>query len=419
MKSVLARRAAAGAVVALTAATLSIGAVGTAHADTSVTDLQGTVTGADGGADVWVYVEDAATNGGVLSESTVTDGSGHYSFTDLEFTGPVKIEFGDESSFDLTTTSYYLERWYGGSRYESGATQVALVQDIASTVNMTMSQAGIVAGSVAALDGHALTSYWEAEVVNTDDEWNGVTEGDSDATHFRYAVEPGTYRFGGYGSDGTSASYLESWWHNADTLSSATPVAVGSGQLVSGIDIRLTDKLSSRQAPSIVGIPAVGRPLTATPGTWNRNAGTEFSYAWMRGATLVGAGQTYVPTAADFGQRLNVVVTALNGSNAGQAASAQSDVVRYPADAKGKAKALAGHKVRFATKIVSAKQSPVKGKVVVLRGSHRVHKAVKLVKGKAVIVVKHQPKGKQTYTVVYKGNSVLAKATKTFTVRVH
>jgi hypothetical protein len=69
-------------------------------------------------------------------------------------------------------------------------------------------------------------------------------------------------------------------------------------------------------------------------------------------------------------------------------------------------------------KIVSAKQSPVRGKVVVLRGTKVVHKAVKLVKGKAVIVVKAQPKGKHVYTVLYKGNSLLSKAMKDFTVRV-
>jgi hypothetical protein len=43
---------------------------------------------------------------------------------------------------------------------------------------------------------------------------------------------------------------------------------------------------------------------------------------------------------------------------------------------------------------------------------------VKLVKGKVVIIVKGQPKGKQPFTVLYKGNKVLAKASKDFTIRV-
>jgi hypothetical protein len=236
-------------------------------------------------------------------------------------------------------------------------------------------------------------------------------------------VEPGTYLIAGYGWDSPTLTtpeiaYVGKWWKDGDTPTEATPVTAVGGQTVSGIDLRLTNKLVARQAPQITGVAAVGRTLTAAPGTWSRNAGTEFSYTWMRGATVLGTGATYTPTAADFGQRLNVVVRALNGDNAGQAASAQTDPIRYPADAKGKAKAMSGRKVGFSVKIVSAKQSPVKGKVVVMRGSKVVHKAVKLVKGKAVIVLKGQPKGKQTYTVVYKGNALLAKASKDFTVRV-
>jgi hypothetical protein len=192
---------------------------------------------------------------------------------------------------------------------------------------------------------------------------------------------------------------------------------------VGGINMALTKTLIARSAPQIIGTPAVGRTLTAVPGTWSKTATTDYAYTWKRGATVVGTGPNYTPTAADFGSALTLTVAATSNqweyyANTGQA-SVTSDVVRYAADAKGKAKALDGRKVRFGVKIVSAKQSPVKGKVVVLRGTKVVHKAVKLVKGKAVIVVKNQPKGKQTFTVLYKGNSVLSKATKTFTVRVH
>lgn len=429
MQSVLARRVASGAAVALAAAALSLGAAGTAHADITVTDLHGTVTGGGApAAGIFVYVEDAATHGDDLSRSTTTDALGHYNFDDLEFAGPVNIEFyEDTSDFTVTSSTFYLDRWYNGlsgSRFEEGAKPVTLAVDGNTNVNMAMTRAAILAGTVTAQDGHALTDGFGLELLNTDDLWDNEIVRRQDATNFRIAAEPGTLRLGAYGWDVNTATtpyltYVESWWLNADRRSTATPFTVSAGQTVTGFNFRLTNSLTSRQAPQIVGIPAVGRALTATPGTWSKNAGTEFSYTWMRGATVVGTGATYTPTVADFGQKLNVVVRALNFGNAGQAASAQTDTVRYPADAKGKAKALAGHKVRVAAKIVSAKQSPVKGKVVLMRGTKVVHKAVKLVKGKAVIVAKHQPKGKQTYTLVYKGNSLLSKAIKTFTVRVH
>lgn len=426
MKSVLARRVASGAAVALTAATLSIGAMGTAHADTTLTDLKGTVTGV-GGAPVFdVHVEAYNAVTGESLGIDHTDVDGNYDLTDLEFDGNVKVRFDPEADFEWTDTSYYLERWTGGKKSFTNASSVAITTDGNTVLNYSMTQAAIVSGTVAAPDGHEFTDGWDIEVINSDFDHPDYrwAQNSPDDKSFKFATEPGALRVGGMGWDDNPSGpndifYMEKWWVNADSPTEATPINAVAGQTVGGINLRPSNVLTARQAPQIVGIPAVGRPLTATPGTWSRNSGTEFTYTWMRGATVVGTGATYTPTVADFGQKLNVVVRAMNFDNAGQAASAQTDVVRYPADAKGKAKALSGRKVRFATKIVSAKQSPVKGKVVVMRGAKQVHKAVKLVKGKAVIVVKGQPKGKQTYTVVYKGNSLLSKAVKTFTVRVH
>jgi hypothetical protein len=423
MKSVLARRVASGAAVTLVAAALSLGASGTAHAITTI-DLEGTITAPNGVPleGMRVFVEDAATQGDVLDTSVVTDAAGHYEFSSLDFDGNVLIGAYDSTPYTYLNDTQYLTRWYGGSKHVAGATPVALTTDGDTKINLALPAAAVITGTVAAADGHALTNYFSFDVIDSDWNWPSYDVA-RDGINYKIATEPGTYRIGAYGSDSSTAttpyiSYLEKWWTDSDTPFGATQVTVPvSG--VGGLNFRLTNQLTARQAPSISGFAAVGRPLTATPGTWTRNAGTEFSYTWMRGATVVGTGATYTPTAADFGQRLNVVVRALNGSNAGQAASAQTDPVRWASDAKGRAKGLAGHKVRFAVKIVSAKQKPVHGKVVVLRGTKVVHKAVKLVKGKAVIIVKHQPKGKQVFTVLYKGNKLLAKAAKDFTVRVH
>ncbi len=75
-------------------------------------------------------------------------------------------------------------------------------------------------------------------------------------------------------------------------------------------------------APVIAGTPALGETLTASPGTWT-NDPTGYAYAWERcsagrcspipGATSA----TYVPTAADVGSVLEVVVTASVLSSAG------------------------------------------------------------------------------------------------------
>ena len=86
---------------------------------------------------------------------------------------------------------------------------------------------------------------------------------------------------------------------------------------------------------------------------------------------------------------------------------------------KAGARAKAGRKVALHVKLVSAHQKPVKGKVVIMRGTKVVHKAVKLVKGKVALVLTNQPKGLQTYTVHFKGNKKIAQVDKTLTVRVH
>jgi hypothetical protein len=295
----------------------------------------------------------------------------------------------------------------------------------AMVVNASLPQYAAITGNVTVGNGHVATDDFGTWATNTDEDGAGYTElagspfVDGTNGNYRMIVDPSTpVRVAAWGDD-TDTDYLNQYWMNADTLASATPINVAPGQTVGGVNFRLTNALTARSAPSIAGYPTVGLPLTVSPGTWSRNAGTEFSYKWMRGATVVGTGASYVPTVADFGQKLAVVVTALNGENTGQSSTVTSDVVKYGATEKVKAKGKAGRKVALAIKLVSAKQSPVKGKVVVMRGTKVVHKAVKLVKGKAAIVLKNQPKGRQTYTVHYKGNSTLAQVDKTFTVRVH
>lgn len=423
--SVFGRRAATGTVLALAAATLSFGVAGPASAANTI-ELQGTVTGASGAplenVDVTAY--DADT--GDYLEGVVTDASGHYQFDDDVVIGSVKLNFEPNNpSLTLTSAMPYQVRWSGGSRYKAGATITSTSVDpvAAPVVNANLPQFASITGNITVAEGHVPTNFY-AYSADMDENWWYDDYEDSATGNYRLIVDPsGPVRVGASAWDnpavGDDVNYLDSYWMNADTLASATPINVAPGQTVSGINFRLTNALTARQAPSVHGYPTVGRALTATPGTWSRNSGTEYSYTWKRGATVVGAGATYVPTVADYHQRLTLTVAALNGEHAGQAVSVPSDIVRYAATERIAAKAKAGAKVALAIKVVSSKQKPVKGKVVVMRGNKVVHKAVRLVNGKVVLVLKHQPKGHQTYTVHYKGNKILSQVDKTFTVRVH
>jgi hypothetical protein len=87
-------------------------------------------------------------------------------------------------------------------------------------------------------------------------------------------------------------------------------------------------------APTIVGTAKVGQTLTADTGSWSGNP-TAFAYQWQRCdadvatcSNVVGAtGKTYVPSAAELGYRLRVVVTARNAKGSATATSAITAVV--------------------------------------------------------------------------------------------
>ncbi|MCJ1685417.1 S8 family serine peptidase [Rathayibacter sp. VKM Ac-2928] len=99
-------------------------------------------------------------------------------------------------------------------------------------------------------------------------------------------------------------------------LGAATPDVVidpvGSPNLLAyaAPPVPVVDKPLSGQTPTISGAAQVGKPLTATAGTWSPQP-VALSYQWKRdGSVLQGAtGASYTPVAADAGTTLTVTVT--------------------------------------------------------------------------------------------------------------
>jgi hypothetical protein len=89
--------------------------------------------------------------------------------------------------------------------------------------------------------------------------------------------------------------------------------------------------------PSISGTAALGRVLTASPGTWNGN-GIGFAYQWQRCspgttacASVSGAvATTHTVVSGDAGYALRVLVTATNKNGSAQAVSGQTATVAPP-----------------------------------------------------------------------------------------
>ena len=86
--------------------------------------------------------------------------------------------------------------------------------------------------------------------------------------------------------------------------------------------VEFADALASVTPPSITGESKVGKPLVATPGTWN-TPGLAFAYQWYRnGVAIPGAtSATFTPTASSYNDELVVTVTA---SRAGYQAVTES-----------------------------------------------------------------------------------------------
>jgi hypothetical protein len=89
-----------------------------------------------------------------------------------------------------------------------------------------------------------------------------------------------------------------------------------------------TATFTTTPTPTISGTARVGAVLTAVPGSWSPSA--SFTYAWKRGATVVGTSNAYTPTSADRGSALTVTVTgSASGYTSVSKVSAATALVGY------------------------------------------------------------------------------------------
>jgi hypothetical protein len=132
-----------------------------------------------------------------------------------------------------------------------------------------------------------------------------------------------------YDPEPPPASYLATHWNVYNSVFMGPCTSLGSA---CGGDIVPTPPVN-QGAPGVSGSAARrGIPLTASVGTW-LNAPTSYSLRWQRavaGSWLDidnGTYATYVPSTADVGASLRVLVTATNGDGAAIAASAPTPAI--------------------------------------------------------------------------------------------
>lgn len=263
------------------------------------------------GATVDAYIGDT------LYKSVTTNGSGVYSFTQmpaatykLKFskTGVVTAYTGGAGTLDSATS------------FTVGAAAAVTGQDI------NLVEQGSITGTVT--DSVGNISGGTVKMRNTLGTVLGSATTAANGTYTISNVSPGSYYL-----EFLASGHQTEWWNDKPAFSSATAVAVASGNATTGISpvLAITTNLTDTVAaptpatPTISGgTPTEGLALTANPGTWG--TGVEVNYQWQysvdgsTGWTDIDWGrlQAYTVTAGDYDKYLRVVVT---GSKIGSIAT--------------------------------------------------------------------------------------------------
>jgi hypothetical protein len=362
-----------------------------------------------------------------------TDRFGRYLLDDIESAGPddehavVRIEFEEGGGPGPLS---YRGIYYGQQPTVRRAPDVVVPEgQVVTGVDDVLQQYGGLRGtvttpyvgadvavSVVDVDGRTVAQPW----VDEQGSWEAST------------LAPGDYRVlvEGMGYDtetGEPVLLAPRWWVDGNNFATAAPVTVAEGAYTATGTVPLTDQLLAYALPLVSGTPVVGRVLAASPGRWNVNAGVEHSYEWLRGATVVGTGATYAPTAADVGSPLQVRVIARLWDWTGVATSAPTAPVTTPAapptgvvqaSSRTTVKTTYDRKKRVLTLRITVASAAAPTGTVVVAEARRTVKALALKGGRASLTVKRPTPGKHAYTVSYAGSTTVQASTATASVKV-
>lgn len=442
----------AAAVVAAGSVALSAAPASAAPADP---DLTGTVVNAAGAplAGIAVTAFTTPADGSVPQEVdfAVTNASGVYTFTGLDpaslvASNPTDAAINTETDFKLffqwsptnaeLHSTGYLDRGLGGTKTVRAASSVIVPANAAATApTQALPNASGVALTVTNPAGTPVNSYaygalYAAGAYDPIDSF--VTSGrDSDDDDFYLpnpapedgqvwigGLEPGDYLVNASGSDfntttNVGTDYVSRFFGGDGSYADAKTVEAKAG-VFTPVTVQLSATLEAIQKPQIIGNSSIGSKLKADPGTWLRQQGTEFTYQWLRNKDVVATGDTYKVTKKDTKKKLQLVVTAYNGSYVGTATSDKTSKVGQKSKVTVKKAGVGTYAVSVKVqKKALAKKIKVSGKVaLVTEDGSLASKQVKLKGGSATLKLKAKYAGEKVY-VKYFGNNRLGSDTAT------
>ncbi|NYE36562.1 hypothetical protein F4692_001695 [Nocardioides cavernae] len=247
-----------------------------------------------------------------------TDANGAYDIGTLA-PGIYRIQFGDSYSMGGQQTDHATEWWADRASLESG-TDLVVPAAGREGIDAELGLDSEVSGRVVGADDTGLEGVVVGAARKIGTQWHVVatTRTSEDGTYLLDGLQTGTYRF--VFNDFSNGEPIVEWWDDTAFRGKATAVEVGPNTEVEGIDAALVAgehddevglTVTNTIQPTISGSPVVGSTLTASTGTWNPQP-TQYFFEWfIDGVPLMGHYEsTYVPTAADVGKSISVLVTA-------------------------------------------------------------------------------------------------------------
>ena len=394
------------------------------------TEVTGIVKDSLGQPVVGAYVRAYATPNASPEPTSSVDGAysnrqGIYTLTNLEKIAgenQFKLYAGAEEQGADDAFGLFGSYLGGGSTYAGAPVVTVTPGTPVGGQDFVLDRAGGIAGSVTGLAGQPLQPAVSVRGVEDGASAFAGIDYKTDSTFEGRDLRPGTYqvRF----SD-NSGFHAAEWWKDEPLLEDAQVITVKPGQLVGGLNAVLDNKLFAVERPSFNSdYPWIGKPITANPGVWNMQTGTDFKYEWLSGSTVLATGDTFTPTTAHSGKRLTLRVTAESGKLVGTATSKSSAKVGYQPTIKAKIK---GTKVTFKIKATKIKAKKVKGTVVAKEvvkvkddGTIKYKKVgkAKIKKGKGTLTLKKLKKGKHKITFFFTGKGKVGSGDVTKKVKV-
>lgn len=239
--------------------------------------------------------------------------------------------------------------FYGGGRsYKNAKTFTVPVKGATAAGNSNLLRYGSISGTISLAAGAGDARSTDVRLYDQDGDMVDGIETTSTGAFTLEGTEPGTYYLSANGGrystfDDSEAhvswvQYIKQFWKGKFTIGSATPITVGSGGKVTGINMTLGRTLAATSSPTIGAPKKVkkGSVLTAAPGAWNVGHGVAFSYTWKRGTTVVGSGSSYKVVKGDGGKVITLTVTATDVNKEFASGAATSAGVKVAKNKKKK-----------------------------------------------------------------------------------